>query len=661
MQLRAYGLGLLSFVGGILLVAGAAHAVPDQAFYGDTHVHTALSFDSFTFGNRNMPDDAYRYAKGGSLMHPAGFEMKLSVPLDFAMVSDHAIYLGMLPAMYDDSTSVYQHPLARLNREAEGPLERRDAFNQLLPYVTGQVEEDDLFSEKVFQDAWHQVVDAAEKHNDPGSFTTFVGYEFTTSDFRFENLHRNVLFKGRAPARPLPRSHPDVDRDPERLWDWMDALRADGMDSMAIPHNSNGSNGRMFALDRITQQAQDAYIPEDQIVRGPPIDAAYVKQRIRNEPIVELTQVKGTSETTPELSPEDEWANFEVMPVQIASWFESKQRGSYVRDAYRTGLQLESRGMGNPFEFGVIGASDTHVAAGSFDEDNYWSKIGMVDATAQLRGSVPIGYTQRLFRWALQAWMDLQVALFGPPDTYAGQPWGHAPSGYVHQSWKYWGASGLAGVWAEENTRESIFDALRRKEVFATSGPRMAVRLFASYDFDSDANWFGQSDLLEQAYARGVPMGGRLPAQGDSQPAFLVWATADVRSGPLQRLQMVKGWLDSTGQTHERVYDVACAGGAQVQQDTHRCPDNDAQVDTQTCAYSSTTAGDPRSRALQSYWQDPDFKSGENAFYYARALEDPSCRWSTWDAIRAGTAPNPSLEPTIQERVWSSPIWYGQF
>ena len=611
----------------------AANAGPEdrRALFGETHLHTNRSFDAFIFGNRNGPDAAYDFAKGKPISHPAGFEMKIRVPLDFQAVTDHAMYLGMVPAMFDPNSSVASHPIARGLREAETANERRSAFGAMLPYL-GQTVEDDLLDMDIVRSTWDEIKQSANRHNDPGRFTTFIGYEYTSSQNNFENLHRNVIFKGDAPDEPFSRL---ISRNPENLWRWMDSLRAQGMDSIAMPHNSNGSDGYMFW---------------DKTYDGNEIDAEYSAMRMRNEPLVELSQVKGTSETHPLQSPNDEWAAFEIMPYQIATWTPSRLDGSYVRQAYRRGLEMQARGQGNPYKFGLISASDTHVSAGAFDEYDYWSKIGMVDANGRLRGSIRLTWSQRLRAQIFRVsnwWGQMNQ----PPAQRTGVPGKNPAPGYLHMQWSSWGASGLAGVWAEENTRDSIFAAMRRKETFATSGPRMKVRFFAGYGMDETL--LSDAQLVKKAYAKGVTMGGDLKAKGNGSPDFLLWATRDPGSAPLQRLQIIKGWIDKTGQTHEKVYDAACAGGVAVDTASHRCPDNEAKVDISDCSYGAATGADE----LKAHWRDPDFTAGDNAFYYVRAIENPTCRWSTWDAIRAGTPPNPSLPATIQERVWSSPIW----
>ena len=572
-----------------------------NAYFGDLHVHTKYSFDAYIYGTRNDPDDAYRYAKGETLTHAAGIEMRLEAPLDFLAVADHATYLGMFEQMDKPDSQVGRHPLSIALRSAETTDDRVAVFREVLPRQRGYVDSDDLLDLGIVGSAWREIIAAAERHNDPGTFTTLIAYEFTAAGPGGENLHRNVIFRD-SNVPSIPFSRVDAGNNPEKLWDWMDQQRARGIESLAIPHNSNGSDGWMFQLtDR----------------EGNAIDRAYAERRLRNEPLVEVTQVKGTSDTHPLLSPKDEWADFGIIEGTIGNDSRSEPQGSYVRDAYLNGLAMEEEQGFNPFRFGLVGSSDTHNAAGSFREDDYWSKAGLLDITPEQRGSVPRAETGE----------------------------------YNEGSSQYWGASGLAAVWAESNTREDIFRALQRKETFGTTGPRMRVRFFAGYDLDETT--LAGSDRLTRAYAGGVPMGGDLMADGAQRaPRFLLWATRDPAAAPLARLQVIKGWT-ADGEKQERVYDAACSDGS-APGDTHRCPDNGATVDLSTCA---TTEGRGASE-LEALWRDPDFDPGQRAFYYVRVLQNPTCRWSTWDAIRAGTPPNPGLPPTIQERAWSSPIWY---
>ena len=585
--------------------AGAAATAPNplrNVYFGDLHTHTNFSYDAFLNGTRATPDDAYRYAQGEPLTHAAGFEIQLGRPLDFFAVTDHASFLGMLPAMLDPDHEASRHPDAELARRiAAGELtgaERGAAYADIRAHTLGT--RDGLLDLDVVRSAWRETIAAAERHNDPGRFTTFIAYEFTGSPEN-QNLHRNVIFRGSA-APEVPFSRLDS-FNPEELWAWMDRNREAGMEALAIPHNSNGSNGLMFRLATYA---------------GEPLDAAYAETRTRNEPLVEITQTKGTSDTHPALSPNDEWADFEIWSYRIGGGTTPSQpQGSYVREAYLNGLRLEEERGINPFRFGLVGATDNHAGSGAPTESDYFTAGGR----PQRGASIP----------------------FDPPRP-DGSLYSASPLGAIR------GASGLTGVWAEENTRESIFDAFRRKETFATTGPRMRLRFFAGYDYADDLA--DDPDLVAAAYAGGVAMGGELTAPGDRVPRFLVWASRDPASNPLARLQVIKGRIDG-GEAHERVYDVACSDGMSVDPETHRCPDNGAAVDLGTCA-ASDDAGDAELRTL---WADPDFDPAQRAVYYVRALENPSCRWSTWEAVRAGVEPRPDLPATIQERAWSSPIW----
>ncbi len=578
-----------------------------NAYFGDLHVHTFLSFDAYIFNVRKSPDDAYRFAKGEAIGHAAGFDIRLAGgPLDFVAVTDHAEFMGAIREAADPHSPLSKLPVTE-GLFSTNPTEIRNAFNRIVTgYRDGTLPAE--FSDAgVASRAWRETQDAAARHYAPGRFTTFVGYEYTSApDGR--NLHRNVIFKGaKVPSLPY---NANLSRDPEDLWRAMDAWRGEGVESLAIPHNSNGSDGMMFDTVRMN---------------GKPIDKAYADLRIRNEPLVEISQIKGTSETHPSLSPNDEWANFEIMESYIGSdQLVTKFAGSYVRRALQDGIIFREKIGANPFKFGFISSSDTHNAApGSVEEPNYFSKTGRPDSTPALRGSAPPN--------GARTWEGTDPAQAGG-------------------RFQAWGASGLAGVWAEENSRAAIYAALRRKETFATSGPRIKVRFFASYDFPTDL--LTRPDTVRQAYARGVPMGGDLlPARGKS-PQFLVWAVRDPQSGYLQRAQVVKGWIEN-GVAREKVFDVACSDGQKVGAGG-RCPDNGASVDLKTCQ-TDRFKGDVE---LRTVWRDPAFDPKQRAFYYVRVLENPSCRWSTWDALRNGTPPNPTLQPTVMERAWSSPIWY---
>lgn len=604
--------------------------VPERrAFFGDLHVHTANSFDAYVFGTLATPADAYRYARGESLMHPSGFEVQLQRPLDFYAVTDHAMFMGLVKEAADTTTEFSRYPISELLHDINAPDNmtqisggtRYRAFFSFIPGVLAGIGDGSIDSDmvaEVSRRTWRNSVMAADSAYVPGTFTTFAAYEYTSSTDDRGNLHRNVIFRGtdKLPVAPFSRLN---SQNPEGLWDWMDGLRDQGIESLAIPHNSNGSNGQMF---KMVDWA------------GDPLDDAYGEQRLRNEPVVEITQVKGTSDTHPLLSTNDEWADFEIAPYRVATQLYSEPAGGYVRDAYLRGLQLSEQGSFNPYRFGLVGASDTHTGAASLDESNYFSKVGLLDGTAEARGSIPASF----LGGAIARWFDPDLIKEVGGRDYMAQ-----------SSFEVWSASGITGVWAEENTREAIYDAFRRKETFATTGPRIQVRFFAGAGFaDTDMD---DPASVSAAYANGIAMGGEL--SGTEAPEFLVWAAADADGTRLQRVQIIKGWLKD-GEHREQVYDVACSDGLSPDPANNRCPDNGARVNTSDC---SITAG-VGAADLKTVWRDPDFQPDAEAFYYVRVLENPTCRWSTWDAIKAGVEPRSDLPETIQERAWSSPIWY---
>ena len=585
-----------------------------NAYFGDLHVHTANSFDAYVFGVRATPDDAYRFARGEKIHADAGYDIQLQgPPLDFLAVTDHGEYLGIVPAMDTEGNPLSQTETARQAFGANAQ-DAAKVFQQIgISFVLGQPIEE-INDQGEMDSVWAKTVDAAERFNEPGKFTTFAAYEFTAMRVisadagAAANLHRNVIFRGSAPAQIFSTLQ---STNPEDLWIWMQAQRESGHEVLAIPHNSNASNGGMFALETYA---------------GQPVDETWARTRLANEPLVEITQIKGTSETHPSFSPNDEWANFELYDQFIGSTMKSTvNEGDYIRRALSRGISLQEEIGFNPYAFGFIGSSDTHVGAGNFSEEIYWGKFPQDGASAVARQSVlPEGVT---------AWSDVEV-----------------PESRRLLSAPKYSASGLAGVWAESNTRDSLFEAMRRRETFGTSGPRISVRMFAG-DFDKSV--LDQPDLLDQAYARGVPIGGKLQRKsGEASPDFIAWAMRDPLSAPLQRLQIVKVWEEG-GAAQEAIYDVACSDGAQPDAGTHRCADNGSSVDITTCKTDPGTGAND----LKAHWRDPDWVPGRQTAYYVRVLENPTCRWSSWDAARAGTPPNPDLPETLQERAWTSPIW----
>ena len=564
-----------------------------KAYFGELHIHTQNSFDAYTMGVRATPENAYRYARGEAIDHVSGQKIQNQQPLDFIAITDHAEYLGILPTLVDPQGPLSGTAIAK--EILSGDRDRARAAMKKIVYSISSnppVALDGLMPAEIRKPLWQSYITLADQFYEPGVFTTLVGFEWTLIPDG-KNLHRNVIFRGTdVPA--LPFSAFDSDK-PEELWQWLDEARANGSDVLAIPHNSNISDGLMFQL-------VDSW--------GKPIDKAYADARMRNEPLVEITQIKGTSETHPGLSPNDEWANFEIMGELLGASVDGKINGSYVREAYLKGLKLAATDGFNPYQFGLIGASDSHNSSVPVEEDNYTGKIGHTDGTPEAR-------------------------LGG--------------SALVTSGLKY-SASGLTGVWAKSNTREGIFDALKNKEVFATSGPRMSVLLFAG-DFTDALTPKNLS--LEALYAQGKPMGSEMKASKQA-PSFYAWASRDANNAPLQRLQIIKGWVGDDGIMQERVFDIACSDNQMPDPMTHRCPDNGAKLDMQTCDIDETTGA----QQLVSVWQDPTHTAGEHAFYYARVLENPTCRWSSWDALRNNWPLPKSVPATLQERAWSSPIWF---
>lgn len=566
-----------------------------NAYFGDLHLHTLLSFDAFTFGTRTTPDDAYRFAKGEAIEY-LGNKIQRKAPLDFLGVTDHSEYMGVIRMLVDPNSPLASSDWAAKVKNPD-PQARANTFRELAKTLGNGKPVPEFVEDQVLRSNWQVVIDAAERHYQPGVFTTFIGYEWTSTPDN-QNLHRNVIFRG-SKVPPKPFSIFDSLK-PEDLWTFLENARKDGSEVLAIPHNANVSNGLMY--DVVDSSGQ-------------PIDRAYAQRRMANEPVNELAQAKGQSETHPGLSPNDELANFELYEHLLVTDRLGKVDGSYVRQGYRRGLELEEKVGANPYKFGVIGSSDYHSGISASEEFNFPGGHGPLDGTPQAR--------------------------LRPEPTAAGEPAGR------------FSAAGLAGVWAEENTREAIFDALKRKEVFATSGTRVKVRFFGGWNYAATLNI--DKDWIKEGYEGGAAMGGDLPAKPANAiaPKFLVWAMKDPDSAPLQRVQIIKGWLEN-GESKETIFDVACADGLKPDAKTHRCPDNGATVNLSDCSI----AKDKGAVELSAVWTDPAFKAGQRAFYYARVVENPVCRWSTWDAIRNQLEIPKHVAATIQERAWSSPIWY---
>lgn len=565
-----------------------------QAYFGDIHLHTRLSNDAFAFMTNRTPDDAYRFAKGEAIAQYGGSQIRLRAPLDFLAVTDHAESLGVLQSFLDPEHPTPQEPAVQMARSTD-PATRFQAF-----YEWRQSRQREGDTSSVFDDpaavssAWQEIIQSADRHYKPGTFTTFAAYEWTASK-NLGNLHRNVIFEQTA---DLPIPLPAEGSDPEKLWAYMEAHRARGVDALAIPHNPNVSDGRMFALTDAS---------------GMPLDAEYANRRNLNEPVVEVTQNKGTSETHPALSMNDEFADFELFTeLLISNGQQGKVQGSYVRDAYIKGVTLQKQQGFNPFMFGLVGASDYHSGTSAVEEDNMSGRNGpSQSATPALR-------------------RNTRSVLSTPP--------------------QFRSSAGLTGVWASDNTREEIFAAFKRREVFATTGTRMQVRLFAGWSYPEETAL--ARDRVERGYQEGVPMGSHLsPGQG-SAPRLLVWAAKDPNSGNLDRIQIIKGWSEQ-GRGYEKIYDVALSDNRQAGADGTIPPVGNT-VDVKQATYTNSI-GDA---TLATVWEDPDFDPKTPAFYYARVLEIPTPRWTTYDAVALGLAPPDGVPASIQERAYTSPIWY---
>ena len=571
---------------------------PDrEAYFGETHIHTSWSFDAYTFGNLKAgPEDAYKFATGQPIEHPAGYEVRITRPLDFMAVTDHAEYVGILPLANDTNSPISKLPIAeKLKVRSKDDIMRVYMFLGESLVKNQPIRE--LATPEVVSSVWKQIVSAADKYNQPGKFTTFVAYEWSSAPDN-RNLHRNIIFKDSRKVPQYPFSSMDSGH-PEDLWNWMDAQRKEGNELLAISHNANLSDGIMFPLEVDS--------------RNRPIDAAWAQERVNNEPLTEIHQLKGTSETTPALSPNDEFADYELLSYLLGGVERTpKIHGSYIREAWENGVAMQdSRGY-NPYKMGVVGASDSHNTAAGYSQSDYFGGHGLLDAAPEMRlsGKKEAG---------------LNVGLLS--------------------------TGGLGGVWAEENTRESIFAAMQRKETFGTSGVRMRVRFFGGWDYNPDV--LNQRDWVKTGYAKGVPMGGDLPAKAGQAPTFIVWAVKDPSDGNLDRIQIIKGWTKS-GQIFEKIYDVAWSGDRKPDPVTGKVPAVGDTVDVKNATYTNSIGG----VELKKVWRDPAFDPSLHAFYYARVLQIPTPRWTTYDAKKLGVPPPSWVSATVQERAWTSPIWY---
>jgi hypothetical protein len=590
----------------------AGRNFPTRPLFGDTHLHTSFSMDAGAFGARLGPREAYRFAKGEEVMASSGQPVKLSRPLDFLVVADHSDNMGFFPQLLAGDPSLLADPTGRrwydMIQSGDGAtaaLEIISAFSQdkfppALIYTPDS---------RAYESAWDETIAAAEEANDPGRFTAFIGYEWT-SNTGGNNLHRNVIFRDNADkaSQVVPYTvYPPGSDNPRDLWKWMDGYeQKTGGNVLAIAHNGNLSNGRMFPM---IEPGTDK-----------PLDREYAETRARWERLYEATQIKGDGETHPFLSPNDEFADFENwdkgnLDLSVKKTPEMLQY-EYAREALKNGLKLEA-GLGvNPYKFGMIGSTDSHTGLAAVAEDNYFGKTSAMEPSPE-----------RLTNTFVQS-----------------------PNGTIFD-WETSG-SGYAAVWAKENTREAIFDAMERRETYATTGPRMVVWLFGGFDFTAeDAN---TRTPAITGYTKGVPMGGDLRDAPDGKaPSFLVAALKDPIGANLDRYQIVKGWLDGAGELHEQVYDVAWSGDRQPGADG-KVPPVGSTVDVKNATWTNTI-GAPE---LIAVWSDPDFDASQRAFYYGRVIQIPTPRWTAYDSAKFGVEPLEGTTMTLQDRAYTSPIWY---
>lgn len=580
---------------------------PTRVFWGDTHLHTDVSVDAGTM-NRLGQEEAFRFARGEEVTTTHGLKARLGRPLDFLVVADHAEMYGLMPRLLAGDKDILATEKGKRWYDMLKGGDRDETFQAAMEIVASLQEKDPPFkSEQIVKESWQAYTALADKYNEPGKFSAIIGYEWTA--IGGYNLHRNVLFRGDASVanKTVPFSQFDS-QNPEDLWRALAEFeRQHKARVMAIPHNGNLSNGRMFTVENFD---------------GSPLSKELAELRARFERIAEVTQIKGDGEAHPALSPNDEFADYETWDKSNLDGTEQKKpemlRWEYAREALKTGLMLEQKLGVNPYKFGMIGSTDSHTSLATAEEDNFFGKHSGVEPEPQ--------------RWE-------HKVIEAPDPQFTVYGWQQAASGY-------------AGVWAKENTREALFDAMARKETYATTGSRMVVRFFGGWDFsDRDAD---QRDVAATGYAKGVPMGGDLPVSGQRHPpSFLVAAMKDPLSGNLDRIQIVKGWLGKDGSPQEKVYNVAWSGERKPGRDG-RLPAVGNTVDVRNATWKNSIGA----AELSAVWRDPDFDPAERAFYYARVIEIPTPRWTAYEAKRFGVRMNKDVPMITTERAYTSPIWY---
>ena len=583
---------------------------PQQVYWGDTHLHTTYSPDAGMIGNFNLgPADAYRFARGEQIEANNGMQVKLVRPLDFLVISDHGEYQGLMPSLRGGDPEILKNEVGRrwYNLFKEGPEGQYKVFLEFAEDLNNN--KGRIPFDKIARSTWDLMTENADKYYEPGKFTAFIGYEWTSTP-NGNNLHRVVMFKDGAEkaGRVVPFTSFDSP-DPEDLWKYMADYEAKtGGRVIAFPHNANVSGGLMF---------------DTKTFKGKKLTRKYAQTRNRFEPLHEMTQMKGDSETHPKLSPNDEFADYETwdkanLTGTIATTDEMLP-GSYARSALKRGMALEAKIGVNPFKQGFIGSTDSHTSLATAGENNYFGKASIMEPGPE--------------RWEhvlIKSQIDDKLTTYASETT----------------------AAGLAAVWATENTRESLFEAMQRREVYATTGPRMTVRVFAGWDFNEQD--VQRADFAEHGYAHGVPMGGDLKkAKKGQAPSLLIRALRDPDGANIDRIQVIKGWLDKKGKAQERIYDVACAGNRVIK--NRRCDKPVGNTVNVAQASYTNTIGAP---LLLAHWKDPAFDRKQQAFYYVRVLEIPTPRWPAYDAKIFGVKIPKDIVMQHQERAYTSAIWY---
>ena len=578
---------------------------PTNLYWGDTHLHTRNSPDAFSLGNMNLsPADAYRFARGQELRAQSGMRVRLRRPLDFLVVSDHSEYLGGHFRLHVGDKLVAETEIGQRWRAAIAHGDSLSVVRSFSESISSP-ETVPAFPKELQREIWREVAITSDEYYQPGVFTTLTGYEWTAMKDG-NNLHRVVVFAdGAEKAAQFAPFTSQQSVDPQDLWRWLAKYESKtGGQAMAIPHNGNLSNGSMFP---------------DITPDGEPLTLAYAELSSRWEPVYEVTQVKGDSESHPTLSPQDEFADFENWDENNIGMSADKEDWmlvhEYARSALKLGLKFENQLGVNPYKFGLIGSTDGHNTFSTTEEDNFWGKFADSEPGAERLSN----------QMASQLWLNWKIL-----------------------------ASGYAAVWARENTREEIFAALKRREVYATTGSRILVRMFAGWHYPQELP--DHPNAIHQAYLGGVPMGGDLSAAPEGRsPRILLLASKDPIGANLDRVQVIKGWQQKDGSLAERVYDVVWSGDRQPDAETGALPPVGSTVDAQTATYLNTIGA----RSLAAVWIDPDFDPTERAFYYARVIEIPRPRWTTYDAVRFGVEPPEGAPLTIQDRAYTSPIWYS--